>query len=82
MKRPYFLWDYDLSESAVKKIIKNGNDYSRNQLVARILESAKYEDVWKYITLEELIKIFPQLRLKNEIKQVWQHAFKAWGYNL
>lgn len=82
MKRPYFLWDYDLSEKEVKKIIKKGNSFSRNFLVARLLESAKYEDIWKYISLNDLVKIFPELKLKKEIKYVWQNAFAAWGINI
>jgi len=82
MKRPYFLWDYELSEKEVKKIIKQGNEYSRNFIIARLLESAKYEDIWKYIKLKDLVRIFPKLRLKKEIKEIWQSAFQAWGINI
>lgn len=81
MKRPYFLWDYNFSDLEVKKIIKRGDKFTRNFLVSRILESAKFEDVWKYITLENLVIIFPELKLKKEIKQIWKKAFQAWGYN-
>jgi hypothetical protein len=75
---PYFLWDYDLSEDEVRKILEKGDEFSRLWLVARILESAKYEDVWKYLTLDEILKIFPRLKLKKPIKEAWLHAFKAW----
>lgn len=78
-KIPYFLWDYDLTEEEVKKILKNGDEFSRLWLIGRILESAKYEDVWKYLTLEEILKIFPKLKLKKPIKRAWLNAFKAWG---
>lgn len=81
MNKPYFLWDYDISEKEVKRIIKQGDEYSREFIIARILESAKYKDVWKYITLEELVKVFPRLKLKKEIKQAWQNAFLAWKIN-
>lgn len=78
-KKPYFLWDYDLIEADVKKILKEGDEYSRLWLISRILESAKYDDVWKYVTLNEVLKIFPKLRLKKPIKKAWLNAFKAWG---
>lgn len=76
---PYFLWDYDLSEQEVKRNIKEGDEFTRSFLVSRILESAKYEDIWQYIRLSDLVRIFPQLKLKNQIRKAWQKAFRAWG---
>ncbi|OGK08533.1 hypothetical protein A2767_05550 [Candidatus Roizmanbacteria bacterium RIFCSPHIGHO2_01_FULL_35_10] len=79
--KPYFIWDYDLTEKDVKKILKDGNEFSRIWLISRILESAKYEDVWKYVKLDEVLQIFPRLKLKKPIKNAWLNAFKAWGVN-
>lgn len=78
-KRPYFLWDYDLTEEDVRRKIKEGDEYTRQWLIARILESAKYEDVWKYVTLKEVLHIFPMLRLKKPVREAWEDAFRAWG---
>lgn len=77
-KTPYFLWDYDLSEREVRKILKEGDDFSRRWLVARILESASFADVWRYLDFNEVKKIFPRLKLKKPIQQAWQRAFQAW----
>jgi hypothetical protein len=80
MKRLYFLWDYDFTEKDVRKMLKHGDDFTKRWLVARILESAKYEDVWIYLSIKEILKIFPKLLLKKPVKQAWETAFKAWGY--
>lgn len=77
-KRPYFLWDYDLSEGKVKEIVQKGDKNTRNFLLGRILEAAKFEDVWKYISLKKLAEIFSDLKLRQEVKQAWEKAFKAW----
>lgn len=77
-KRVYFFWDYDLTEEDIKKKLKEGNEYTRGWLIARILESAKYEDVWKYLKLREILEIFPSLHLKKPVKEAWEEAFKAW----
>lgn len=79
-KRPYFLWDYDLSEEDVRKKLEEGDEFTRRWLIGRILESAKYKDVWKYLTIKEILQIFPKLKLKPPIRQAWEKAFKAWGY--
>ena len=80
MQKPYFLWDYNLTDKQIRKILKSGNEYSRQWLIGRILESAKFEDVWKYLHIREVLEIFPTLKMRSQIKQVWEKAFKAWGY--
>lgn len=78
-KKPYFLWDYNLTEDDVRRILKKGDETTRRWLVARILESARYEDVWKYLNVREVAAIFPKLRLKGPVQYVWEKALKAWG---
>lgn len=77
--RPYFLWDYDLSDKKVRHILKSGNETSRIWLVSRILESAKYEDVWRYVDLAEVKRMFPRLKLKEPIRRAWAHALAVWS---
>jgi len=63
----------------VKGNIKEGNELTRVWLVSRILESAKYDDIWKYLTLKSLVNIFPKLKLKRPVREAWKNAFEAWG---
>ena len=77
-KRPYFLWDYNLTEDDVRRKLREDDKYTRQWLIARILESAKFEDVWKYVTLKEVLHIFPVLRLKKPVREAWEEAFHAW----
>lgn len=79
-KRPYFIWDYDLTEKDIHRLLREENEYTKLWLTARILESAKYEDVWKYLTIREILEIFPRLGLKQPIRQAWEKAFRVWGY--
>jgi len=79
-KSPYFLWDYDLPEKQVKTIIAQGDETTKKWLVARILESANLNDVFRYLKLSQIVELFPQLKLKKPIRQAWERAFKAWGY--
>lgn len=77
-KRPYFLWDYDLTEADVHRILKTGNEFDKDWLLARLLESATLEDLWKYTTLYEIKKHFPHLKLKKPIKRAWNLALSVW----
>lgn len=78
-KRPYFLWDYDLTEADVRRILRGANETEKLWMMGRILESATYEDVWKYTDLEEVKNLFPKLRLKKPIHDAWQNALYVWN---
>ena len=79
VQTPYFIWDYDLSETEVRAILRGNDEQQKAWLVARLLESARYEDIWHYISLAELRKIFPKLQLKPQVRAVWELALSVWG---
>lgn len=76
---PYFIWDYDFSEADVRAILHGEEEHQKAWLVARLLESARYEDVWKYITLSDLRNIFPKLKLKPQVRSAWEFALQVWS---
>lgn len=82
MNRPYFLWDYDLTEDQVREILRTGNRATKAWLVSRILTSAKFDDVWKYLSPSEVVEIFPDTRMRPTLKSIWEQALKAWGYEI
>jgi len=82
MKTPYFLWDYNLSENQMRTILDGNNEVEKLWLIARIITHAKYDDIWRYVTLEDIVKVFPKLRLTPRERQNWQRAFKTWGYEI
>lgn len=82
MSQLYFLWDYDLNENQVRDILVSGTTSEKQWLVARILTHARYEDIWKYLTISDILKIFPQLKIRPSVKQMWQHTFRVWGYHV
>lgn len=78
--QPAFLWDYDMTEDDVHEALAEGNTTTRHWLIARILESAKYENVWKYLNPQEIAQNFSDLRLKPPVRRAWQRALSTWGY--
>jgi hypothetical protein len=79
LQTPYFLWDYNLSDADVRVILRGDDEEQKSWLVARLLESARYEDVWQYITLAELRAIFPKLQLKPQVRAAWEFALSVWA---
>lgn len=76
--RPYFLWDYDLTEDDVRRILRGENQTDKIWIMSRILESAKFEDVWKYMSLTEVKSMMPLLKMKKPIRRAWERALTVW----
>lgn len=80
--RPYFIWDYDLTEEDVRAILRGDNEYEKLWVMARILESARWADIWQYLTLAEVRRYWPQLyrRMRREVRDVWAWALEVWEH--
>lgn len=82
MNKPYFLWDYDLTEAQIHDILRGDNEVEKLWLIGRIMTHAKFEDIWQYLSPRDIIKVFPKLRLTPKAKQNWQRALNTWGYHV
>lgn len=76
--RPYFIWEYDLSESDVRQMLSSGTELEKQWVLSRLLESARLEDVWSFTSYNQVREYFPSLKLKPVVKHVWEEAFKVW----
>ena len=78
-QRPYFLWDYDLTEEDVRAILRGDNEVEKAWLITRILEYAKWEDIWRYLTVDDVRQNFARLRMKPYQHDLWAFALKVWS---
>jgi len=69
-------------EKDVRKMLKSGDEFTKRWLIARILSSANFKDVFNYLTIKEILEIFPKLKMRKEITQAWERAFAAWEYHV
>lgn len=75
--RSSFLWDYDLSPGQITEILK-GPQKNRLWLVAKILEHARWKDIWKYLTPQQIERDLPLLRLPAKTIAHWDYALRRW----
>lgn len=80
--RPYFLWDYNVSEDDVFRVLRGDNEAERSWMMSRILTNAAYEDVWKYLRLADVVREFPKLRMRSKTTEAWRYALGVWGYHV
>ncbi len=79
-QRPYFIWDYDLTEAEVRAILRSEDPYEKAWLITRILEAAHFEDIWNYLTIQDIRDNFPYLRFRfRDIRDLWAMALELWS---
>lgn len=77
--RPYFFWDYDITEEEIRDILRGDNEVERAWVITRILEYARWEDIWRYLTLDDVRENFEQLGLKSYLRDLWAYAIEVWS---
>ena len=75
--RPYFFWDYDITEEEIRDILRGDNQVEKAWVITRILEYARWEDIWRYLTVDDVRESFEQLGLKPYLRDLWAYAIEV-----
>lgn len=76
-ERPSFLWEYDLNPGELHEILA-GPRAQRLWLVAKILEQARWPEIWQYLTRRQISADLPYLRLSPSTRRHWEYALRRW----
>jgi hypothetical protein len=72
----YFFPDQQVSESRVRSILRHGSLEERAWVVSHLLRFAQWDDIWTYVSREEVREIFPQLELPENLQSAWARMLK------
>jgi hypothetical protein len=79
-KRIYFFWDYDLDEEEVWAILRGDDENEKIWIISRIVQYAQWDDIWRYLKLEDIKKYFDRLYWRTPyLKELWAYALKVWS---
>lgn len=84
-ERPYFIWNADLTEQDVRDILTGDDDYAREQMIGHIVRNARFEDIWKYVTIQDVLDNWRVVRgflWPPSLREVWAWALQVWGYDV
>lgn len=77
-KRPWFLWDYDLTEAQVQELLTHAPFEQRKWLLGRMLERLGPAEIVRYASLDTLQQALPHLRIDEKVKRHWEEAIAVW----
>lgn len=77
--RPYFLWDVDISEAELRDRLRHPDSAIRAQWQGRVLREARYPDVWRYLTLDEILRDWDLIeRHLGRRRAFWRWLIDGW----
>ena len=79
-QRPWFLWDYDLTEAQVHELLTHAPFEQRKWLLGRMLERLGPNEIVHYVSLEALQQALPHLRIDEKVKRHWEEAIAVWTH--
>lgn len=70
--RPYFINDYDISWSDLKGYLSSPDEHERAWAVAKVLDGARWSDVWRLITPDDVCDCLD--RLPRRLREMFAAA--------
>jgi len=73
----YFFPEREVSEEKVREILENGSSEERAWVISHLLRYAQWDDIWEYVTRDEVREIFPALDLPENLRAAWGRMLKV-----
>lgn len=72
----YFFPDEEVTEEELRKVLSEGPPAERAWAISHLLRYAQWEDIWTYVTRDEVREIFPTLELPENLRAAWARMLK------
>jgi hypothetical protein len=73
----YFFPDQDLTESQLRSILVGDDRTRRAWAISHLLRYAQWDDIWTYVTRDEVREIFGELDLPDTLRAAWGRMLKV-----
>ena len=72
----YFFPDEDVSHSELVAILGGDDRSKRSWAISHLLRYAQWDDIWTYVSRDEVRELFPELELPDTLAQAWARMLK------
>jgi hypothetical protein len=72
----YFFPDQKVTAAEVRHALTDGGIDQRAWVISHLLRYAQWDDIWTYVTREEVRDVFPALDLPETLRVAWARMLK------
>jgi hypothetical protein len=73
----YFFPDQIVTEDEARRLLVQGSEAERAWVFSHLLRYAQWDDIWLYVSRDEVREIFPILDLPETLRQAWARMLKV-----
>jgi hypothetical protein len=73
----YFFPDRDVTAEELREILAGESLERRAWAISHLLRYAQWDDIWNYVSRDEVREIFPALDLPDNLRQAWGRMLKV-----
>ncbi len=78
-RRPYFLWDEDVSIRELRGALEGRDPHERDRLLGKMLREARDTDVWAFVRPRDVADALPRLlRRLGRRARFWTFLIDGW----
>jgi hypothetical protein len=77
-RRPYFLWDMDMTIDDFERAIAQPSSPERSYLIGKLMRQAKPDDMFQFLTLQQVADLWPSVELPGQIAARWDWLLEQW----
>lgn len=78
-RRPYFLWDEDISVGELRALLSGPAGHERDRLLGKTLREARDVDVWAFTSPSVVAEALPRLgRRLGRRAAFWRYLIEGW----
>ena len=72
----YFFPDAKVTADELRHILRQGSAQQRAWAISHLLRYAVWDDIWNYVSRDDVREIFPDLDLPENLRSAWARMLK------
>jgi hypothetical protein len=72
----YFFPDDHVTEGQLRQILISGSREQRCWVISHLLRFAQWDDIWLYISRDEVREVFAEVELPENLRTAWARMLK------
>jgi len=77
--RPYFIWDIPVTVGEFRERLRHPDPRERSLWMARVMREARYDDVWRFLSLEQVLQHYDLIRRHlGRRRRFWDFLLEGW----
>jgi hypothetical protein len=77
--QPYFIWDQPITVRGLRARLGAEDPDERLQWTARVLRDARFDDVWRFLSVEDVVRLWPSVAPRlGRRRAFWTWILDRW----